>query len=257
MTQLTAPVRAEAPMAREESERAPDADPRIDRAVIAPTGWTAAPGTLTFSAEDLLLLGASYVLPEATEISGRLLLPVITDVSAGVVMAKHPVLTRRWLRLAALAGYTGIGTRDFDAFFLGGGLAGALCFNHDCQSLVSIWGALGWGRNFSKERDRVTASEAVVTFGPSLLVALGRHFKLVAEVDATTADLTSVLVMGALRVHGRAWACDLGAAWLDNSVAPLLTLTWRPDLSRASRPGAAPAYILPALPPALPPALRR
>jgi hypothetical protein len=206
------------------------ADPRIDHAGLAPTARTGDPGTLVLSSEEGLLLGLSYVLPDRTELSGRLLLPVLDGVTAGIVLAKHPLRTTPRLQLGALAGFMTVGSSDFSTTFVGGGLATGVCLDLRCESLLSVWGALGWGRTFTTDQNRVTESEAMVVFGPNLLLALSPHFKLVAEFDACTADLTSVLIMAALRVHGTSWGADLGGIWLDDSLAPLLSLTWRTDV---------------------------
>jgi hypothetical protein len=89
----------------------------------------------------------------------------------------------------------------------------------------------------------------VLVFGPNLLLALGPHFKLIAEIDAATADLSGLAGFAALRMHGWRWAVDLGAARIDGDLGPLLSLTWRPDLTaaRRARGTTAPAYVPPAL----------
>jgi hypothetical protein len=148
------------------AEIAAAADPRIDRAAFAPTARGAAPGTLVFSSEELLVLGLSYVLPESTELAVRFLLPVV-GAGAGIVSLKRPVYNGDRLQLALLAGFAGVDATDFSATFLGGGLASGICLDRACESLVSAWAALGHGRHTSKEQGRVTDSLPCWCSGPT------------------------------------------------------------------------------------------
>jgi hypothetical protein len=200
----------------------PDGDPRIGSAALAPTARVNAPGTFTIGLESVVSLGASYVLPTGTELSGRLLLVL----PGGAVLVKHPLVDAGRFRLAAVAAGGGLTYDDTSAAVYGAGAIAGVCIAHDCESLLSLMAVGG-----ASTEDEETSLTWLT--GPNLLLALNERTKLIAELDLSLAYLDTPVGLVAFRWHGARVAADLGLFYAENEVLPYLSVSWRPAVKKS------------------------
>ena len=200
-------------------------EPHADRVVLSPTAYTHPRGTLFVSSYDVVLLQVGYAVTDRTQISvsatpplgerGREVRIAFVDATLKTALVREgPV------RAAALGSVSGAATSDGLLLVGRAGAVAQLCLRGDCQSSFSLSSSL------------VLAGRPLLASGVGASIRAGGHVSFVAEVD-TVIPLFSqgdsggaILAGGAIRLHGRRFALDLGA--LGGTIPlPLLAATYR------------------------------
>lgn len=157
-------------------------DANSGRGWLAPTALTPPAGTWTFSDYELFIVGASYALTDAFQVSAATLLPITSDMPfVGLFSAKARLLSAGKLHVAA-AGSLFVAVDSGDSVSAGavGGTA-TLCLDDGaCRSHVTGYLAAGLAND----------DQTVIPFIASVAVAarLGDRLKIVVE--ANTGFLT-------------------------------------------------------------------
>jgi len=175
-------------------------DANAARGWMAPTGLTEPGGTWSVSDYELFLVSIGYALTDRASISVTTIPPLTTDFPLWLLFnAKLQVLKAGRLRAAVqgAATYYSIknsDTRDsFTAFEAGGALT--LCLDDACHSHLSGFVGAGFARD--------TASSVPFVAAGTLVARVGKHVKLVAELDsAFIAGKVNDVVDGALAWYG-------------------------------------------------------
>ncbi|HEY3801453.1 MAG TPA: hypothetical protein VGL61_02565 [Kofleriaceae bacterium] len=186
-------------------------DANSGRSWLMPTALTPPAGTWSFTDYELFSVGASYAATDHLVISATTLLPIVSDQPlVGLITAKYQVLSVGSLRLAGQFAFgfsTGGGDSSGGAGTVGG--VATLCMDHPCNSTLSGYVGVGFGSSGESTVPLLVAG--------SLAVRLGRHVKLVGEVDTgylagngfDSADEGFLLWYG-LRFTSRNIGVDLG-----------------------------------------------
>ena len=151
---------------------------------ITPTALMPPEGTWSFNSTELFFLGASYSFTDQVLFSIQTLVPIVPDeFQPYMLTGKFGLVDSGQVHLAlhgALAGSIlndGDQNDSFNTLTLGGTLT--FCLDGECHSYLNGYAGLG----FLLASD-VDQTSVPVVFGGALAKKLGRHVKLLIEVDS-------------------------------------------------------------------------
>ena len=154
-------------------------DANAGRSFMIPTALTAPAGTWSISDYELFAIGFNYAITDQIDVGAATLIPISsTEPLVGLLTAKWQLIRSGALRLAANVNFGfNLGTSGTTAG--GGGVAGGvatLCLDGACHSHASAYVGVGF----------VTSGQsgAPLVFAGSIAGRVGRHVKLLAEVDS-------------------------------------------------------------------------
>jgi hypothetical protein len=205
--------------------RALDEDPRIDRAGLAPTALTLPKGDVSFTLYEGLLLHAAVGVTDRLQLGVGLGTNYLDGGGLlGTAEAKVRLLDAGLFHLAALGeAFATFGLADELRIGALGGVA-SFCLDEGCASVLSA-ALLATGITFQGDDGSDKDRGLFALLNPSMVVALARHLRLVAEayvVPASGLD-ESFWVVGA-RIPYRRFSLDLGTI---GGQLPYLGLTVR------------------------------
>ncbi|MCX5741061.1 MAG: hypothetical protein NT062_01025 [Proteobacteria bacterium] len=201
-------------------------DANAGRSWIAPTALTEPKGTFTFSDFELLLISDTYAVTDQISVGVTTILPIVQEMpKTGAVNIKAQFLNQGRLHIAgqaalmgglfsstnsmvdAMGNLTETTQSDGLGFLMLGGAA-TYCLDDDCYSHVTGYLAAGFVRE----------QQSAVPFLASVnaAVRVGRHLKLIAEIDTgfiageVDAAADGALVWYGVRFTSREIGVDLG-----------------------------------------------
>jgi len=182
---------------------------------LTPTALTDPAGTWTVSDYELVLLSIGYSPTDQLSLSATTIPPITDDIPLWLLFsAKYQLLKQGRLRLAVQGALSYFHDNDssssssdsFSAGDLGG--AATLCLDDDCNSHVSGFVGAALARD--------TNSSVPFVASGTIVAALGKHVKLVGEVDSAfivgkVNDVANgALIWYGLRFTSQAVGVDVG-----------------------------------------------
>jgi hypothetical protein len=154
-------------------------DANSGRSWLMPTALTAPAGTWSFSDYELLVVGVGYSITDTIDVSLGTLIPIAKDQPlVGILTGKAQLAKTGSLRFAAhvMFGFnTGANNTTAGGVGTAGGVA-TLCLDLACHSHASGYVGVGFA---------TSGQNAVpLAFAGSIVGRLGRHVKLVGELDS-------------------------------------------------------------------------
>lgn len=214
-------------------------DPHGDRAILLATGLTQPAGTVSISSYDLFFAGLTLGITDRLQASTTAMLTPFMGATVVAGNVKWQILRHGVLRLSVNGGTSYARIERDDGFHHAGGQANlehrlmphlgasaSYCLTDDCQSLLSA------SVQFLTGVARWRPVQTSTYFGASLIVRLGTHTKLVAEVTSGAelhpgpANASSALPTVALRYFNHRVALDGGVMALAESGGETIPLPY-------------------------------
>jgi len=211
-----------APGAAPAPASARDEDPRIDRAVVAPTALTQPARTATVTLYELTLLHLTVGLTDRIQVGAGIGVDHFGQNQTLMSLElKTRLLDHGRFHLAMLAEFLGVfGGHGGGKLARAGGVA-SVCLDDRCASVLSA-AVFAMGSSANVEgRDH---NEIFPLVTPSAVISLARHLRLVGELDLAP---DGALWVVAARVLYAGFAVDVGAAQGPLGLLPVGSLSVR------------------------------
>jgi hypothetical protein len=201
---------AQPPSLTSETRPAPDAEPdaHIGGGILLPTAETQPAGTTIAGSYELAAMGLSYSPTDDLQLSLTALAPVAEDLPfIASPSVKLRLLGRERVHLALIASAYYGSDGEAPATAIAGGVAGSVCLDDACNSLLSA--TAGLAHLFFEDEENPDGMDMTVG-GVSWVQRLAPRVKLLLEAGHAAVDPDSLGYVGyGLRLHGERLAADL------------------------------------------------
>jgi hypothetical protein len=220
-------------------------DPHGDRAVYSPTALTQPAESFAISDYELVFPGVVFAPVDGIQLSLNVtVIPADDLVVPLLAAAKFRILNGGRVKVAVLAAALLLRKRYTFERTIVGGVAGSVCLDEPCESVLSLHAEIGSHAVTGSGDDGGGVAYAPVYAGASAILRVVPHVKLLAEGNLTARvackahcdnGLGDLILSAGLRFHGDALAVDVAISAVRSLEADSARYDWLPFLAATYR----------------------